>query len=68
VTTAEVPPSLSDRIRAAREAAILSQAELAERFGVSERTVQNWEAGARPKQASHRRMVKAFLAEHEAAA
>jgi transcriptional regulator with XRE-family HTH domain len=39
------PVSLGDRIRAAREAAGLSQEELAQRTGVSQRTLGNWERG-----------------------
>lgn len=64
--TLRVNPS-GEKIRQAREQANLSQAELAERFGVSTRTVQYWEAGkvARPK---HRRALAAFLDEVREAA
>lgn len=40
-----------DRIRRAREAAGLTQAELAERVSVDKRTVRNWEAGRVPRNA-----------------
>lgn len=36
---------LGDRIRTAREAAGLSQAQLAERIGTTQRTIGNWERG-----------------------
>jgi transcriptional regulator with XRE-family HTH domain len=57
------PPS-GDQIREAREAANLTQEELAQRFGVSARTIQYWEAGkdARPK---HRRAILEFLSEFD---
>lgn len=42
---------LKDRIRRAREAAGLTQAELAERVHVDTRTVRNWEAGRVPRNA-----------------
>lgn len=42
---------LKDRIRRAREAAGLTQAELAARVGVDGRTVRNWEAGRVPRNA-----------------
>lgn len=37
---------VGDRIRSARESLNLSQEDLAERVGVSKRTVGNWERGA----------------------
>lgn len=40
---------LKDRIRRAREAAGLTQAQLGERVGRSAKTVRNWEAGTSPK-------------------
>lgn len=39
--------TLGGRIRAARQDLAMHQAELAERVGVTERTVRNWESGAR---------------------
>ncbi|MBQ8552028.1 MAG: helix-turn-helix transcriptional regulator [Clostridia bacterium] len=39
--------SFSDKLKAARAAAGLSQHELAERAGIHYRTVQNWESGGR---------------------
>lgn len=40
---------LKDRIRRAREASGLTQAQLAERIGVDTKTVRNWEAGRAPR-------------------
>lgn len=56
-----------DELRAARETANLSQAELATAFGVATRTVQYWEAGKVPRP-KHRRAIAAFLDEVEEAA
>ena len=42
---------LKDRIRRAREAAGMTQAELAERVGRDQKTVRNWEAGRVPRNA-----------------
>lgn len=53
-----------DRIRAAREAANLTQREFADELGVSARTVQYWEAGKWPR-AKHRRLLSDWLSEHE---
>jgi transcriptional regulator with XRE-family HTH domain len=39
--------SVKEQIREARDAAGLTQAELARAVGVTVRTVQNWEAGTR---------------------
>lgn len=61
-------PSLAARLRAARDTAILSQAELAEQLGVSPRTIQNWEAGMLPKQPRRTRALVAFIEEMEARA
>jgi ribosome-binding protein aMBF1 (putative translation factor) len=49
-----------DRIREAREASDLTQAELGRRLGVSARTIQNWEHGSTPRP-RHRRAIKRFL-------
>jgi len=54
----------ADEIRAARERLDLTQVELAERLGVSPRSVQGWEAGRMP-QAKHRRALADFLSEAE---
>lgn len=51
---------LSDELREARERSALSQVELAQKLGVSPRTVQGWEAGRMP-QPKHRRAVLDFL-------
>lgn len=40
---------IGDRIRAARERMQLTQAELAEKVGVSRATVSNWEQGVSPR-------------------
>ena len=39
----------SDRLAKARKVADLSQTQLAERLGISERTIKRYEAGATPK-------------------
>jgi len=52
--------SLAQRLRDARDAVALSQAELAQRFGVSARTLQYWEAGKVPHP-KKRREVLEFL-------
>jgi DNA-binding transcriptional regulator YiaG len=57
----------ADQLKAAREEANLTQAELATRLGVSTRSVQHWEAGKVP-QPKHRRAIASFLDEVEAAA
>lgn len=53
--------SLADQLREAREAADLSQKDLASQFGVSARTVQYWEAGKTPYP-KHRRAIREFIA------
>lgn len=63
-TASDIQPKLAERIVEARQMAVLSQAELAERLAVSPRTVQNWEAGMTPRP-KHRRVLLAFLAETE---
>jgi DNA-binding transcriptional regulator YiaG len=59
---------LAADIRKARDDAHLSQVELAERLGVSPRTLQNWEAGIGLPQPKHRRRLAAFLNNEEVAA
>lgn len=49
-----------EKIRAARSDANLSQRELADRLGVSVRTVQAWEAGTVP-QPRHRRALDELI-------
>lgn len=61
------PPSLADRIVAARERELISQVELAELLGVATRSVQSWEAGARPKAYKSRRALEQWLRKVEAA-
>lgn len=50
--------SLSQRIRDARDAVALSQAELAQRLGVSARTVQYWESGKVPHPKNRRELLE----------
>lgn len=57
-TTLDLPR----RIREARAGEVLSQRELAERLGVSERTLQGWELGTAFPQPRHRRVLLRFLA------
>lgn len=61
--------SLAVRLREAREAADMSQKDVADFFAVSTRTVQYWEAGQVPTP-KHRRRVRFFIERHldEAAA
>jgi DNA-binding transcriptional regulator YiaG len=60
----ELRVNLGQELREAREEANLSQAELANRFGVATRTVQYWEAGKVPRP-KHRRLIVAFITEVE---
>lgn len=54
--------TLSDRIRDARKAAgITSQKKLADKVGVSERTVKRWEAGKNLPEEHHRRSLARVL-------
>lgn len=55
------PLALGDQIRAARDAADLTQAELAAILGCSVRSLQGWEAGRIRPQARRRRLLTAFL-------
>lgn len=58
-------PTISDDLAAAirekRAVLMLSQREASERIGVSERTLQTWEAGRAFPQPKHRRAIAAFL-------
>jgi transcriptional regulator with XRE-family HTH domain len=60
---AEIPR----RVRARRESLHLTQAEAAEQLGVSERTLQAWEAGTVP-QPRHRRALAVWLTADEVVA
>lgn len=51
---------LPERLREARERAMLTQVELARLLSVSPRSVQNWESGIAP-QPKHRRALAEFL-------
>lgn len=59
---------LNALVREARERANLTQQELAGHLGVSERSVQNWEAGTTFPRPSQRRALLAFIAEQGATA
>lgn len=58
----------ASRLRRARDRASLSQAELADKLGVSTRTIQGWEGNTAFPQPKQRRVAVAFIAEMEAAA
>lgn len=58
---ATLTETLAKRIKRAREDANLTQAEFAERLGVSVRTLQNWEAGVGVPRAKHRRVLAKAL-------
>ena len=52
----------SDKLKAARKAASLSQEACAARLGVPTRTLENWEAGSRTPPDYVQRLVLAELA------
>lgn len=58
---AHTNPLLSARIRSAREAVGLTQRELADRLGVSPRTISHWETGMAPRPGPKLRRVRAFI-------
>lgn len=58
---------LGKRIRERRDGLQLTQREAAKRLGVSERTLQNWEAGAAFPRRRHLRALDRFLADEIAA-
>ncbi|SPH17047.1 hypothetical protein DEA8626_00561 [Defluviimonas aquaemixtae] len=53
--------TFGDRLAAAREAAGLSQAELAARLGVKTRVVEHWEADAKEPRANRLQMLAGML-------
>ena len=55
------PTSTAKRLGAARRVLGLPQRALAERLGVTQGAVQNWESGAGPKRSECRRAVAEFL-------
>lgn len=59
---------LAAKIRARRVALNLTQKEAAERLGVTDRTIQNWEAGVAFPRPKHRKALDEFLAADEVAA
>ena len=62
-----ISDDLARQIRERRDELSLSQREAADRLGVSERTVQNWEAGTSFPWPKHRRALTQFLSNEEAA-
>lgn len=58
---------LAAQLKKRRDDLHLTQQEAAVRLGVSERTLQNWEAGTTFPWARHRRTISAFLADEVAA-
>ena len=59
----DIADDLGKRIKAHRIQLNLSQRETADRLGISERTLQNWEAGTTFPWPKHRRVLKRFLEE-----
>src|SRR6478672_8577215 len=59
-------PVAGNRLRTLREAANLTQKELADALLVSVRSVQAWEAGTSEPQARHRRRLAEFFSVSEA--
>jgi transcriptional regulator with XRE-family HTH domain len=59
----DITDDLGKRIKEHRLRLDLSQREAAEQLGISERTLQNWEAGTTFPWPKNRRAVKRFLAE-----
>ncbi|MDI3335286.1 helix-turn-helix transcriptional regulator [Defluviimonas aestuarii] len=53
--------TFGDRLAAAREAAGLSQADLAQRLGVKTRVVEHWEADAKEPRANRLQMLAGML-------
>ncbi len=53
--------TFGDRLAAAREAARLSQADLAQRLGVKTRVIEHWEADAKEPRANRLQMVAGIL-------
>jgi transcriptional regulator with XRE-family HTH domain len=63
MTLMNLADDLGKRIKAHRIGLHLSQREAAEHLGISERTLQNWEAGTTFPWPKHRRAVEQFLRE-----
>ncbi len=53
--------TFGDRLAAAREAAGLSQAELAQKLGVKTRVIEHWEADAKEPRANRLQMLAGML-------
>jgi DNA-binding transcriptional regulator YiaG len=62
VKDGDAQESLAEQLRTARNSVELTQQELAERLGVSVRTVQLWERGAASSaRFTHRRAIRDFI-------
>jgi DNA-binding transcriptional regulator YiaG len=57
----KAPSTLHEQIRAARKEAGLTQAKLAEKLGVSLRTIESWEAGVRQPRYKHGHIIERIL-------
>jgi ribosome-binding protein aMBF1 (putative translation factor) len=57
----EEAATFGDRLAAAREAAGLSQAELAQRLGVKTKVIEHWEADAKEPRANRLQMLAGML-------
>lgn len=60
-----VEQALGERIRQARDRAVLTQPELAEKLGISWRSLQDYELGNATPRAKRRRAILAWLEEQE---
>jgi transcriptional regulator with XRE-family HTH domain len=63
----DISDDLGPRLRAHRIGLHLSQREAADRLGISERTLQNWEAGTTFPWPKHRRALERFFRERSVA-
>jgi transcriptional regulator with XRE-family HTH domain len=57
----DITDDLGKRVKAHRIRLHLSQREAADKLGISERTLQNWEAGTTFPWPRHRRALERFL-------
>jgi DNA-binding XRE family transcriptional regulator len=63
VRLVDITGDLGNQVKAQRIRLDLSQREAAERIGISERTLQNWEAGSTFPLPKHRHALDCFLRE-----